>query len=232
MTSSGTYNFSLSNGEGVLAALERVRVRAPSIRQEHFLTARREMNLLLVEWANKQVNLWKVALNTISLVSGTATYSIPATTVLVLDAYITTNPGSQYGQNNRYITQLSRTEYASLSNPLTQGPPTQIWFDRLLVPTITFWPVPDSNGPYTFSYYRAVQIQDVAVAGGQTLNMPYLWMDAYVSELSWRFAMSYAPQIEDKRKMQAQEAWTVAASQNIEVVNLSLAPPIGRYFPR
>jgi hypothetical protein len=232
MASSGTYNFSLSNGEGVLAALERVRVRAPSIRQEHFLTARREMNLLLVEWANKQVNLWKVALNTISLVSGTATYSIPATTVLVLDAYITTNPGSQYGQNNRYVTQLSRTEYASLSNPNTPGPPTQYWFDRLIAPTVTFWPVPDSNGPYTFGYYSVIRMQDANIPGGETPDIPYLWLDAMVAGLAHRLSRTYAPDIEQLRKADAMEAWTVAASQNIEVVNLSLAPPVGRYYPR
>jgi hypothetical protein len=232
MASSGTYNFNPSAGQCVILAYDRCQIRLPSLRQEHFNTAFMEQNLTMVKFSNLQPNLWTVDLQTVTLTPGVATITLPASTVLVLDGYITTNPGSQYGQNNRYITQLSRTEYASLSNPLTQGPPTQIWFDRLLVPTITFWPVPDSNGPYTFSYYRAVQIQDVAVAGGQTLNMPYLWMDAYVSELSWRFAMSYAPQIEDKRKMQAQEAWTVAASQNIEVVNLSLAPPVGRYYPR
>lgn len=204
----------------------------PSLRQEHFNTAFMEQNLTMVKFSNLQPNLWTIDLQTVTLTPGVATISIPASTVLILDAYITTNPGSQFGQNNRYITQLSRTEYASLSNPNTPGPPTQIWFDKLLTPTVTFWPVPDNNGPYTFSYYRAVQIQDVAVAGGQTLNLPFLWMDAYVSELAWRFAMSYAPQLEDKRKLQAQDAWNIAAAQNIEVVNLSIAPPIGRYYNR
>jgi hypothetical protein len=191
-----------------------------------------EQNLTMVKFSNLQPNLWTIDLQTVTLTPGVATITIPANTILILDAYIATNPGSQFGQNNRYITQLSRTEYASLSNPNTPGPPAQIWFDRTLTPTVTFWPVPDNNGPYTFSYYRAVQIQDVAVAGGQTLNLPYLWMDAYISELAWRFAMSYVPQIEDKRKLQAQEAWNIAAAQNIEVVNLSLAPPLRRFYPR
>jgi hypothetical protein len=191
-----------------------------------------EQNLSMVKFSNLQPNLWTVDLQTVTLTPGVATITIPANTVLVLDAYITTNPGSATSQNNRYITQLSRTEYASLSNPNTQGPPTQIWFNRQLIPTISFWPVPDTNGPYTFSYYRVKQIEDVAVASGETLNLPYLWMDAYVCELAWRFAMSYAPQIEDKRKAQALEAWTTAASQNIEVTNLALVPPLGRFYPR
>lgn len=230
MVSSGTYAFNPNAGQCVILAYDRCQIRMPSLRQEHFNAAFMEQNLTMMKFSNLQPNLWCVDLQTVTLTPGVATISIPASTVLVLDAYITTNPGSQFGQNNRYITQLSRTEYASLSNPNTPGPPTQIWFDKLLQPTISFWPVPDNNGPYTFSYYRAVQIQDVAVAGGQTLNLPPLWMDAYVSELAWRFAMSYKPELEAQRKIQAQDAWNIAAAQNIEVVNLNIAPPLGRYY--
>ena len=71
MASSGTYDFSISNGEIVLAAFERLKVFAPSIRNEHMQTARRELNFLLAEAANKQVNLWKVDLVSTPLVSGT-----------------------------------------------------------------------------------------------------------------------------------------------------------------
>jgi len=232
MTSSGTYNFSLSVGEGVIAAFERVRVRAPSIRQEHMLTAKREINLLFVEWSNKQVNLWKVVQGTIPLVAGTAIYSVPPQTVLLLDAYITTNAGSQFGQNNRYVTQFSRTEFASLSNPNTPGPPTQYWFDRLISPTVTFWPVPDSNGPYTFGYFRVDQVQDANLPNAETPDVPYLWLDAMVSGLAHRLARTYAPELEAVRKMDAKESWDTAAAQNIEVVNLSLSPPLSRWYPR
>lgn len=232
MTSSGTYNFSLSNGESVISAFERVNVKLPELRQEHWLTARRELNLLFIEWNNKQVNLWKVELDTIPLVSGTATYTLPQKTILVLDGYITTNAGSQYGQNNRYITQLSRTEFSSLSNPNTPGPPTQYWFNRQITPTITFWPVPDSNGPYTFGYYRAVQIQDANLPAGGTPDLPERWLDALVAGLAHRLSRTYAPNLEALRKQDAMDAWTVAASQDIEVVNLSLSPPLQRYYPR
>lgn len=166
------------------------------------------------------------------MVPGTAVYSIPANTVLILDAYITTNPGSQFGQNNRYVTQLSRTEYASLSNPNTPGPPTQYWFDRLIAPTVTFWPVPDNNGPYTFGYYRVLQMQDANLPGGEIPDIPYLWLDAMVAGLAHRLSRTYAPDLEQLRKADAMEAWNTAAAQNIEVVNLSLAPPIGRYYNR
>lgn len=232
MTASGTYAFAPSVGRCVLTAYGRIQVRIPSLRQEHFDTAYMEQNLSMVQFSNLQPNLWAVDLQTVTLTPGVATITVPGNTVLILDAYITTNPGSQFGQNNRYITQLSRTEFASLANPNSPGPPTQFWFDRLISPTVTFWPVPDTLGPYTFSYYRAVQLQDANLANGETPNLPYLWYDAYVADLAYRFAMHYKPELEGQRGQQAMRAWEIAASQNIEVVNLSLAPPLGRYYPR
>ena len=232
MTSSGTYSFQPTAGQCVIAAYGRIQVHPPSLRAEHFNTAFMEQNLTMVKFSNLQPNLWSVDLQTVTLTPGVATISIPSNTVLILDAYITTNPGSPTSQVNRYITQLSRTEYASLSNPNAQGAPTQIWFKRQISPTVSFWPVPDTNGPYTFSYYRVAQLQDVSVANAQTLNLPYLWLDAYIAELSSRFSKYYAPQFEDKRKIDANEAWNIAAQQNIEVVNISIAPPISRFYPR
>lgn len=232
MTSSGTYNFALSNGSISLAAFERCSVRAPEIRQEHMVTAQRELNLALVKWANLQVNLFKVVQDTINLVSGTATYTLPSQCVLVLDAVCTTNAGSVFGQTNRYLTMFSRTEFASLANPNVPGPPTQFWFDRLPTPTVTFWPVPDSAGPYVFTYWRVDQMQDANLPNGETPDVPYLWIDALVAELAHRLARVYAPQLEAARKMDAQEAWQIAAAQNIEPVNLSISPPLSRYYVR
>lgn len=230
MTASGTYSFNLSNGQCVIAAYRRIQIRTPELRQEHFDAAYDEMNLSMVHLSNLQPNLWKVSLNTVSLVSGTPTYTLPANTVLVLDAYITTNSGSQ--QTNRYIPMFSRTEYASLANPTTQGAPTQFWFDRVVPPTVTFWPVPDSGGPYTFGYYSVSQMQDAQLPNGQTPDLPYLWLDAYVADLAHRLSRIYAPQFEAQRAADAQKAWDIAAAQNIEPVNLSMTPSLGRYYPR
>lgn len=232
MTSSGTYNFALSTGECVLAAYDRVNVHPTSIRQEHMLMAHREMNLLLVEASNRQVNLFKVEFDSFTLTRGVASYTLPAKVVLVLDAYITTNPGSQFSQSNRYITPLSRTQYASLSNPNSPGAPTQYWLDRLASPVITFWPVPDNNGPYTFGYYRVVQMQDANLAGGETPDVIYRWLDWFVAGLAHRFSRKYAPSIEKLRKADKEEAWQFASAQDTEAVNLSVAPSLGRYYPR
>lgn len=231
MSSSGTYAFSPSNGEIVLAAYERVQIRAPSIRQEHMLTARREMNFLFSQMSNMSPNLWKVELVSQTLTEGTATYNVDAKVIMILDAYISLNQGDTI-QTDRYITPISRTEYASFGTKSTQGFPTSFWFDRLISPTFTLWPVPDSNGPYTMNYYVCTQMQDASLPAGETPDVPYRWYDAVVAGLAHRLARIYAPQMEAIRKADAQEAWQIAAAQDTENVPMSLAPGIGGYYRR
>lgn len=231
MASSGTYNFTVTNGEAVLAAYERLQVFAPQLRVEHMVTARREMNLLLAEASNKQVNLWKVELLSINLTQGTSTYSVPDRTVMILDGYVSLNNG-QSTQTDRYVTPISRTEYASYGSKSTQGPPTTYWFDRLISPTITFWPVPDGNGPYVFNYYTCSQMQDAGIQNAETPDLPYRWLDWFVAGLSHRLARTYAPTMEAIRKADAAEAWAIAATQDVENVPMSIAPALGGYYRR
>lgn len=228
MTSSGTYAYSLSNGEAVLAAYERIQIRAPSIRQEHMLTARRETNLLFSQWSNEGVNLWKVELISVTLVDGTASYDVPARVVMILDAYLRQNSGDS-DQTDRYVTPISRTDYASYAAKLTEGIPTVYWFDRLLSPTITTYPVINTSG-YLFNYYAAVQIQDAALTSGQTPDIPYLWLDAMVAGLAHRLSRTYAPALEQQRKADAKEAWDIVAEQNIENVPVRITPRLGGYY--
>lgn len=230
MTSSGAYAFSPSNGELVLAAYERIQIRAPSLRQEHMSSARRELNFLFGDFSNRQVNLWEVLRTQTTLTQGTATYPITPQTIMVLDASIVLNVGQQ-NESRRYITPISRSEYLTYANQQTQGPPTVFWFDRLISPTITFWPVPDGNGPYTFDWFGCTQQQDANLAGGETPDAPYRWFDAIVAGMAHRLARIYNQQLEAIRKMDAKEAWEVAATQDTENVPLVLAPQIGLFYP-
>jgi len=231
VTSSGTYQFSLTVGQSVITAFGRARVKPTSLSQEHMATARQEMNLLFVEWSNKQVNLFKVELISVPLVNTTPTYSVPARVIMVLDAWITQNSGTSQ-QSDRYISPMSRSEYASLANKNTPGQPSQFWLDRLIAPTITMYPVPDASGPYVLNYYACSQMQDLNLAGGETPDIPYRWYDAFVAGLSHRFARHYAADLEDKRKLDAKEAWSTAATQDTENVGLSISPTIRTYYPR
>jgi hypothetical protein len=230
MASSGTFAFSPSNGELVLAAFERIQIRAPSIRKEHMQSARREVNFMFGEWSNRGVNLWEQARTQTPLVQGTATYAVNAKTIMILDGSIVLNYGLS-NESRRYITPISRTQYLSFANQQTPGPPNVYWFDRLIAPTITFWPVPDGAGPYTFDYFSYTQMQDANLSGGETPDVPYRWFDAIVAGMSHRLARIYAPQLEAMRKADALEAWTIAAEQDTENVPFTLAPQLRGYYP-
>lgn len=228
MTASGTYSFNPSVGELVLNAYSRINIRRPALLAEHMVDARVEANLLQTEWMNKGVNLWTVDLVTTALVQGTATYNVDPTTVMILDAYIETTSGGSL--NDRIIEPVSRTEYASFPTKTIQSPPTVFWFDRLIAPTITLYPVPDGNGPYTLKYYRFRQIQDAVVPGGLTPELPIRWMDAFAAGLAHRLARIYAPPLEQLRKQDALDAWSIAASQDTENVPLYLYPGLSAYY--
>lgn len=226
MTTSGTYNFSPSLGEVVLNAYARIGIRRAEIEQTHLADARMEANLLLAKLSDQQPNLWAVDLLNISLVQGTLTYTVPPETAMILDVFI------RYGNpsTDRSIYPISRSEYATYPEKSLQAFPTVFWFDRLIAPTITLWPVPDGNGPYTLYYYRVRQIQDAEYANAQNIEIPYLWLDAFTAGLAARLARIYAPQLEGQRKMDADEAWELAAKQDTENVNLVFSPGLSSYF--
>jgi hypothetical protein len=229
MTTSGTYTFNPSLGELVIYAFNLCGLRGTSVLQEHMQSARMASNMLLSRWANQGVNLWKVDLVTVPLVTGQATYTVSANTVVILDAYVTND---MTGENiDRIIMPVSRTEYASYPNKEQQGFPTVFWFDRLLSPTVTLWPVPNvDNGPSTLSYYRVTQIQDSNLSSGQTVDIPYLWMEAFAYGLATRLSQIWAPDKLALLKPFADEAYAIAAEQNVETAQQYISPMISGYF--
>jgi hypothetical protein len=224
MTTTGTVAFNPSLGEVVLNAYSRIGVRRTSILASHLADARMEANLLQAEWNNKQVNLWTVDLVTTALTAGTAQYDVTDNTVMILDAYINTG-GIDY-----VIFPISRSEYSAIPDKTLQGRPSQFWFDRLENSVINLWMVPDSTSTYTLYYYRCKLVEDAALVDGTNLQIPQLWMDAFAAGLAYRLSRIYAPQMRDQRKQEYEEAWNVAATQNIENTPLTIMPGLAGYY--
>ena len=229
MATSGTYTFNPSLGEITLYAYNLIGVRNTAVLQEHMEAARMATNMMLSRWANEGVNLWAVDLITTPLVTGQATYNVDSNTVVILDAYVTND---QTGENiDRIILPISRTEYASYPNKEQQGFPTVFWFDRLLSPTVTLWPVPNvDNGPSTLKYYRVRQIQDANLQNGQQVEIPYLWMEAFAYGLAQRLAMVWSPDKVALMKPMADEAYAIAAQQNVETAQQYFSPMVSGYY--
>jgi hypothetical protein len=228
MSTSGTYTFNPSLGELTLYAYNLIGLRNTSVLQEHMEAARMATNLMLARWSNQGVNLWAVDLISTALVEGQKTYNVDPSTVMILDAYMEiTNSGQPI---DRIIMPVSRTEYASYPNKDSQGFTTTYWFDRLLSPTITLWPVPDGSSAQFLKYYRVRQLQDANLQNGQQVEIPYLWMEAFAYGLALRLAQIWAPQMMVALKPMADESYQIAADQNTEYVQQYISPMISGYF--
>ncbi len=70
------------------------------------------------------------------------------------------------------------------------------------------------------------------IPGAETPDLPYRWLDWFVAGLAHRLARIYAPDLEEKREKDANRAWQFAATQDVENVNLSIAPPLSQYYRR
>lgn len=128
-TTSGTAAFNLDLTDIVEEAFERV---GSEMRTGYDLrTARRSLNLLFADWANRGVNMWTFEQGTIPLVQGLNTYPLPVDTVDLLDHVIRTQPNQQSNQADLTITRISISTYATIPNKLTQARPIQLWVQRL-----------------------------------------------------------------------------------------------------
>lgn len=223
----GTYAFNPSMGESVMYAFGMCGVRRTALTQQHFDDARMATNSMMAQWSAKGVNLWQVDLQTVSLQQGVSTYPVPPNTVVMLDTYITQNAGT--AAIDRLILPISRTEYASYPNKTQQGYPTTYWFDRLLSPSVTLWPVPDGTVS-AMNYYRLRQTMDSEFANGTSIEIPVYFWEPFNFGLAWRLALSWAPDKVAMLKQLADEAYQASALRNIETANTYIGPMLGGYY--
>lgn len=228
MSSSGTYAYNPSIGEVVLHAYNLCQIRPAAIVQEHMASSRTAMNLLLFEWSNMQVNLWKVDLVTVALVEGQATYNVDAKTIVMLDTYVTIDDGVA-PPIDRIILPISRSEYASYPNKEQEGFPTVYWFDRLISPTVTIWPVPDGSSAQYLKYYRVTQVEDAGFRNGQTLDLPIRWIPAFVNGLAVELARIWVPTMVAGLQPFADRSYQRAANQDVETGNFYVSPNLSSY---
>jgi hypothetical protein len=129
MATSGLAAFNLDLNDIVEEAFERA---GSELRTGYDLrTARRSLNLLFADWANRGVNMWTFEQNVITLTQGQPTYALPDDTVDLLDHVIRTNANVPNNQADLTITRISVSTYATIPNKLIQGRPIQVWVQRL-----------------------------------------------------------------------------------------------------
>lgn len=155
----GTTGFNLDLNDLIEEAFERC---GQELRSGYdFRTARRSLNLLTIEWANRGINLWTIEQGIIDLVQGQNTYSLPTDTIDLLEHQIRTNANSQANQTDITITRISISTYATIPNKLAQGRPIQVWFQRLTGQS--------NNSTYTVA--SSVGLTDTTITLSNTDNL-------------------------------------------------------------
>jgi len=223
MSVSGVANFNLDLTEIVEEAFERA---GSEMRSGYDLrTARRSLNLLFADWANRGINMWTFEQGTINLVPGTATYNLPEDTVDLLEHVIRTGAGSASTQADLTITRISVSTYATIPNKLQQARPIQVWIERLETPRFTVWPVPDNSQTYQFIYWRMRRI-DNAGTGVNTMDVPFRFLPCMVAGLAYYLALKVpnGAQRLDVLKAQYDEAWQLASDEDREKASVRFVP--------
>jgi hypothetical protein len=223
MSTSGVANFNLDLAEIVEEAFERA---GGELRTGYDLrTARRSLNLMFADWANRGINMFTFEQGTINLVPGTATYDLPADTVDLLEHVIRTGAGNESTQADLTITRISVSTYATIPNKLQQARPIQIWVERLDTPRVTLWPVPDNSQTYQLVYWRMRRIQN-AGDGVNTMDMPFRFIPCMVAGLAYYLALKVPGAMERLQvlKMQYDEAWDLAAGEDQEKAAIRFVP--------
>lgn len=223
MATSGVSNFNLDLTEIVEEAFERA---GGEMRTGYDLrTARRSMNLMFADWANRGLNMFTYEQGSQVLTPGTSTYVLPTDTVDLLEHVIRTGAGNAATQADLTITRISVSTYATIPNKLQQARPIQIFIERLNTPQFTVWPTPDASQTYTLVYFRLRRIQN-AGEGVNTMDMPFRFLPCMVAGLAYYLALKVPGGGERLGilKQQYDEAWALASEEDREKAAVRFVP--------
>jgi len=222
MTTSGTTSFNMNLNDLVEEAFERC---GAELRSGYDLrTARRSLNIMTVEWANRGINLWTIEEGSIPMVEGQIVYDLPSDTVDLLDSVIRTQSG--VNQTDVNINRISADTYITIPNKNALGRPIQVWVNRRTdTPQLSVWPAPNQSNYYTLFYYRLRRMQD-AGSGTNTPDIPFRFLPALVAGLAYHLSLKVPGAMERTGMLKAMydEAWQQASDEDREKAPLRIAP--------
>ena len=228
MAVSGSVNFELDVVEYIEEAFERCGLEVKT--GYDLKTAKRSLNLMLAEWANRGLNQWTIAQKTVAMVKDTTAYNIDSTNATapidVLDAFIRETVSGEI--TDLPMARIGRSQYAGLGNKSTTGKPSQFYIDKQLTPTVTVYPAPDKSSTYTL-YMNVLTRMDDADAGANTLEMPYRFYPCLAAGLAYYISLKKAPERTGMLKQLYEEEFLRAMSQDEERASFHISPDLRGY---
>ena len=219
MATSGTTDFNLSIDDLVEEAFERCGMQMTSGYQ--LTSARRSLNLLFLDWANRGLNLWTIEQATTPVVAGNESVAVGTDTVNVLSAVIRQTINGE--QQDISMERIARAEYLNLPNKTTQARPAQFYVQRTNTPTVFLYPASDKS--YTLVYYRIRRIQD-AGEYTNTSDVNFRFLPCLASGLAYMIALKYAPDRVSALKIIYEEDFKRAGDEDRDTASFFAVPRV------
>ena len=219
MALSASKNFELDVAEYIEEAFERCGLE---VRTGYDLkTAKRSLNLMLAEWANRGLNQWTIKQRTQTVTQADGEYDLGTDVIDVLSLVV------RRDNTDFALTRVSRDTFLSIPNKTTQGRPSQFFLDRQITPNLKVWPIPENSTDVII--YDALTRMDDADAQVNTLDMPFRFYPCLAAGLAYYIALKRAPNRLQLLKAVYEEEFERAMTEDRDRASFNVVPQF-QYF--
>ena len=219
MTVSGSTDFELDVADYIEEAFERCGLE---VRTGYDLkTAKRSMNLMFADWANRGLNQWTIEQRTFTVTSNDGDYDL-GTDVIDILSLVVRRSGTDYA-----LDRISRDEYLNIPTKTTQARPTQYFVDRQITPVLKMWPLPDNSTDVVI--YDALTRLDDADTYTNTLGVPFRFYPALAAGLAYYISVKRAPDRMQMLKALYEEEINRAMDEDRDRASFHVAPDLRSY---
>ena len=219
MAVSNSTDFELDVTEYIEEAFERCGLE---VRTGYDLkTAKRSLNLMLAEWANRGLNQWTIVQRTQTVTSGTTEYTLNADIIDILSVAVV--------RDNTYypLERISRAAYLAIPNKTSSGRPTQFFLDRQITPNLKIWLSPENSTDVL--YYDALTRMDDADTYTNTLDIPFRFYPCLAAGLAYYIAIKRAPDRIQLLKSVYEEEFDRAMAEDRDRSSTTISPELRFY---
>ena len=218
MALSGSTNFEPNVTEFIEEAFERCGIE---LRTGYDLrTAKRSINIMLAEWANRGLNQWTIEQTTQTVTEGTNSYSLNSNVIDILDMVVRRTTNSVNTDTN--MSRISRSEYLNIPNKDTKARPNQFFFDKQTTPAIKVYPTPE-NSTDVLVFNKLVRMDDADTATN-TMDLPFRFYPCFAAGLAYYISIKRAPQRTAELKAIYEEEFRRAADQDEDRASFRIKP--------
>jgi|TARA_E500000318_G_C3548076_1_gene207626 hypothetical protein len=218
MATSSSTNFELDVADYIEEAFERCGLEVKT--GYDLKTAKRSLNLMLAEWANRGLNQWTIAQQTQALTANDIDYTL-GTDVIDILSMVVRRDGTDFSMD-----RISRDEYLSVPTKTSVGRPTQFFLDRTISPTLKIFPAPENSTDVL--HFDVLTRMDDADDYTNTLEIPFRFYPCLAAGLAYYISIKRAPDRVQLLKSVYEEEFERARQEDRDRASFTITPPFRR----